>query len=425
MKTGIYIAGLGQSFEQESLTDYATRLKNEYNYRKTGVQCEVKVEKISFAEKKQSNVARIVEQSAAGERVLYELYEFRYCETLTRKFNARNILVKNLLLFMVVVRKFPALLKRMFVPQGYNRPFQTFYLFAIFLVLAAAIILLVPACIAMLTDFTKDAAVIEFLKDFKWIAWFKNRYDLHAADLQYLTDTFVSVGAALLILAPKAKPMITTLAAELVCVQYYLENGNQSQEILGDLDLLVDYISEQSPDTKIHFHAYSFGTLIAIDYLFPFGNVPAVNVVERGEALITIGSPFEFVKAYYPNYFRHRSKVLEENIRWINIYSIADALATNFRRDAKAGEAQFGIRSDGLKPINLNYEITQIGKFSLAKFISLYSIRMHAMYWDATTSGQSCLRLLFNALEKEGLLTADKPVHGSPATEKLSPEVSL
>jgi hypothetical protein len=101
---------------------------------------------------------------------------------------------------------------------------------------------------------------------------------------------------------------------------------------------------------------YSCGSIIAIDYLFQFGNVPSGNSQKLSELLITIGSPYEFVKAYYPHFYEKQNSVLEKNITWVNVYSISDALATNFRKDATRGEAQFGFPDfQELKPFNINY----------------------------------------------------------------------
>src|SRR5690606_31800280 len=132
----------------------------------------------------------------------------------------------------------------------------------------------------------------------------------------------------------------------------YLNDGIQSQLISGNLDLLVEYISEHEPESKIHFHCYSFGCLIAIDYLFPLGTMPSKNAKLLTEVLITIGNPYEFINSYYCHYFKNRNLVMENKIQWLNVYSLSDALSSNFRNDSTRGEALNGIRDSYLKPIN-------------------------------------------------------------------------
>jgi len=92
---------------------------------------------------------------------------------------------------------------------------------------------------------------------------------------------------------------------------------------------------------------------------------------------------------------------LGNRIYWLNIYSIANPLATNFRRDAKIGDAEFGIDENTPKPINLNYEVAPLKESGIIDFIMPYGLKTHGMYWDPKTEGQSCLRLIFNEMRKK------------------------
>ncbi len=93
-----------------------------------------------------------------------------------------------------------------------------------------------------------------------------------------------------------------------------------------------------------------------------------------------------------------------DKLHWLNIYSIADALGTNFRKDAKIGDAQFGIQANSLKPANLNYEVSAHNPNSIIDFISLYSIRVHGMYWDIQAEGKSCLGLIYREMHQRSLI---------------------
>ena len=50
------------------------------------------------------------------------------------------------------------------------------------------------------------------------------------------------------------------MATEFASVDRYLDNGEKSQLILGNLDLLIEYIVEEEQQPKIHLHCYSFGS---------------------------------------------------------------------------------------------------------------------------------------------------------------------
>ncbi|MBC8884068.1 hypothetical protein H9X57_14155 [Flavobacterium piscinae] len=82
----------------------------------------------------------------------------------------------------------------------------------------------------------------------------------------------------ILLLVPESKTIVTSIATEFACADRYLNDGIQSQVIMGNLDLLVDYITEHEPDSKIQYHCYSFGSLIAMDFLFPLGTIPSNNM---------------------------------------------------------------------------------------------------------------------------------------------------
>ena len=401
MKIGIYIPGLGQSFQQESVLKYATRLMNEYRYNSTGTRYELKSEKIQFADHCESDVVSIVEKKGDTEEVLYKFYEFSYGKILTESFNSKNILLKNSQLFLMMVKKFPVLLKRLAMPGGFNRPFQTFYLFTIFFLLAGAILCMIPASIGVITQLVNGKEFTQLVPHYSWIMTLSKYTAINGQALKKILDSFVSITALLLLVVPGANIILIALATEFVCADGYLEFGAKRQRILGALDQLLEYIAENDRGARVDFHAYSFGSLIAIDYIFPFGMEPVHNVKELTDSLITIGTPVEFVKAYYPGYYTNRNYVMEDKIRWVNVYSVSDALASNFRKDATIGEAVYGIRDKGLIPQNRNYEVVPVKRVNFLNFISLYSVRAHGMYWDPSTDGQSCLQIVYEEVGRK------------------------
>jgi hypothetical protein len=406
MKTGIYISGLGQSFQQETVVKYATRIMNEISYNNTGIEYEIKTEKIHYSGTRESNLVSIIENKDGNKSTIYKIYDFPYNELLTCKFNNKNIFAKSLSLLGLVIKKIPLLFMRLFTNGHYNRPFQTAYIFSMFLIIALSIIFTIPAVLQVTMHTISSLNIDKVIP----VPISNNR-------IESIIEIFVSGIAALLVLMPQSRNVTTKLATEFNCINNYIEFGTQSQEILGNLDLLVEYIAENEQGSKIHFHTYSCGSIIAIDYLFQFGNEPSGNSQKLSEVLITIGSPFEFIKAYYPNFYLNRCKTLENNITWINVYSIADAMATNFRRDSKRGDAQFGLPGFDHKPYNLNYEVAPIKRNTLFSFLSLYSMQVHNMYWDIAVEGQSCMRIVYNELNRQGLFY-EAPVNENALVEE-------
>ncbi|MDF0720393.1 hypothetical protein P0M11_10335 [Kaistella sp. PBT33-4] len=402
MKIGIYISGLGQSFVEETLEKYAERFMNEMSFDTNAIEYELKTEKISYGTQ-ESTVVSIFEKNMGG-TVLYKFYDFKYHHILTERFNSHSLIIRSFQLFLLVLQKFPVLLFRIFSHSSYSRPFQTFYLFIIFFILSFAILLMLPS----LLDIVSNSQLI------KAVVLFKNKIYPHDVPyihqegfintLQTISKITVSFTAILILIIPNVNLLISNLASEFVCANDYIQHGAQKQVLQGNLELLVNYITENEENSRIHFHSYSFGSLLAIDYIYPFGHKVSRNAEMYCEAFVTIGTPFEFVNSYYPLYYESRQADLGDKLHWLNVYSSADALATNFRKDSKIGEAQFGIMKTSKKPTNINYEVAALDKYNLLNFILLYSMRVHGMYWDHKTEGKSCISLVFSEMKRRNLL---------------------
>lgn len=403
MKIGIYISGLGQSFQEESVEKYAARFTNEYRYNHTAVKFSTKTEKITYGDNESTVVSIIKEENNTAE-IIYTFYDFKYNEILTGKFNALNILLKNIILLWLVIKKIPILILRTFKPAGYSHPGQTFYLFLIFLIIATSIVFILPVALGVIVNFLGTETYTGFANTVKEYLPFTKGWGISREWLSNVSEIFLSITALLLIIVPKAKIIITALATEFVSANNYLEVGAQSQRIHGNLDLLIEYIAENEPHTKIQYHTYSFGSLVVLDMLFPFGTVPSKNVQQLSETVITIGTPVEFVKAYYNGYFNDRNKLLDAKITWLNVYSADDALGTNFRKDGKKGESEFGLELNSMKPVNINYEISNVSSNGIIDAVMLGGIKSHSIYWDEAPDGLSCLRLVYNEMSMRKLI---------------------
>ncbi|MBN8641256.1 MAG: hypothetical protein J0L86_05520 [Flavobacteriales bacterium] len=392
MSIGIYISGLGQSTAKETAEKYASRYLKELEYSTSGFEFYTKIEKIYYLEENSSLAIRILQKpkgqlTAPTDPVLYTFYDFQYSQLLTEKFEQRNLILKNLFLLILVIRKIPALFRNIFNLNTFIKTKQTFYVFGIFLLMSFAVIWLIPSVLSLFQN--------EISKYF-------NLDGNLFTTLVSISAITVPVTAIIILLIPESSTLVTKLATEFTAVDNYIQYGEQSQTIQGNLDALVEYIVENEPNPTIQFHTYSFGSIVAMDALFPIGNDVTYNTKETINLLITVGAPFEFVKGFYPNFYENRNTFMTEKIQWVNVYSLMDAFASNFRNDNKAGNAHFGIIKNKEKPINLNYEIARKDTYNPFNFLTLKHIRMHRCYWDETKNGQSCTRLIFNKMKEMG-----------------------
>jgi hypothetical protein len=205
---------------------------------------------------------------------------------------------------------------------------------------------------------------------------------------------------------PESNIILTKIAAEFITLEKYTHNKEQRETIKNNLNGLITYLVKEEPNKKIHFHTYSFGSVIALDTLFPINTNPSTTVQNKINLLVTIGAPYEFINNYYPNFYKERNDTMTKKIQWINVYSLVDAYASNFRYDNKVGEANFGILNKQEIPININFEICKKRNENGFTFLGLKQIFMHKSYWDDSNTGTSCTRLIYFKMKEIGQWSA-------------------
>lgn len=127
------------------------------------------------------------------------------------------------------------------------------------------------------------------------------------------------------------KAWIEQTGIEVVAADKYLSVDERRGSLQGQFAALLNHLAEKD-DVKydtIHVIGYSFGSIVALDALFPH-NKPGPRF-DRIDTLVTIGCPFDFIRTYWPDYFKGRKRREGTPRRWINIYARADVLGSNFR----------------------------------------------------------------------------------------------
>jgi hypothetical protein len=396
MAVGIYIAGLKHTTDNETVEKYAARYVKELENATFEHAYYTKIEKTYYNKELSTLVIKIFEhaketEKSDSDKLVYKLYDFEYSEQLNQNYQNKNLLFKNISLLLLVVRRFPRIILNLFKNSTYQKGRKTVYIFFLFLIMSLAVLSLLPLLI-MTFDNTFTMESINNNQA-------KNGLDLAIKYGIILTITFI-------LFIPESNIILTKIAAEFITLDCYIYNKEQIQEIKSNLDELIKFIAKQEPNKKIHFHTYSFGSIIALDTLFPIDAEPIKNIKSRVNLLVTIGAPYEFINNYYPNFYKKRNDIMTKKIHWINVYSLVDAFASNFRYDNKAGEANYGILNEKEIPININFETTHKTNNNVFDFLALKQIYMHESYWDDSKSGQSCTRLIFFKMREIGQWSA-------------------
>ncbi len=210
---------------------------------------------------------------------------------------------------------------------------------------------------------------------------------------------------------------INTTAAGTVQLTNYINLGQQRDAIRGQFEQLVQDVSEGGTKyRRYHIIAYSFGTIVAIDTVFPFNGRPS-QAMRRVHTLVTIGSPFDFIRTYWPNYFRGRVYIQGLPARWLNIYSPADIMGSNFRDDDNDAAAEVSVNQpernrkarssdarlsdtepaaapgDLARPAPPENRVYHEGLYgerpTLIGWLSLRGLRIHGMYWNDEDKNES------------------------------------
>lgn len=394
-KIGIYIPGLGEDYRKESAEKYAQRLLKQLDYNnsnsKPEYDCSIEKVKYDVKDELYTNQITIFEKLDGSKKVIYKLYEYQFSKVLTGQFDKQNVLMKSLVLFSNVLAKLPLILWRIVNTQsgvGYQTRYrgETLYIFLLFLLMSLAVIFLLPAAIGLILTAVGNNADLKNLIE---------RIGIQPVDLKKVSQIILNFTAILLVLVPGVNVVITSLATEFTCASSYLNTGDRKQKIHGQIDRLLEFITErEGDDVELTFHSYSFGSIIILDYLFPYGIPPSSRLMKNVKGLVTIGCPYDFIYTYFPGFFDNRDVSLSPNLQWINVYSLKDALGSNFRKTATNGNAEYSVCKDAVLPNNFNYEVVNIKMTLLFQLITLYSIKAHTCYWDQEDDGQSCLRLI-------------------------------
>jgi uncharacterized membrane protein (DUF485 family) len=213
-------------------------------------------------------------------------------------------------------------------------------------------------------------------------------------------QALVVVVAVLGILLPGVRERLSQAAEDYLQMMRYLWVAGPRNSLRGEVLTLLERASERADVDRIHIAGFSFGSLVAIDVVFP-ASKPPTSRMARVVSLATIGCPFDLVRMLQPAYFQNRFAAVDSPPVWINIYDPIDVLGSNFRDEGDPGEAAtkgVEIRSaqDLRKPTaNLPWNPEPL---TVINALMLASLRAHAQYWGPNPHADSALGYLVTGL---------------------------
>ncbi len=381
----IFLPGLGANWGDHRLDEAAHLMADAFERAapaasKFSVKLEVGEEE--YAPDSPTRRCTILREDASGTTPVLDMYAFYYQSTLRVRFERRNLLVKALLVLAAIVIHVPKVIAALFKgTRGKSRrdTVQVLQAVSILLLLIVYMAFLVFALIQTVTSLPAFAGKTPTV-----------------TTPQVVVVISAMVGA----LFPGIREWVSKAAVNYVSLIYYVMLGEQSQVIAGRFSSLVEYIAEKKDPIhpRIHVVAYSVGSLVALDSVFPRGREPDARL-KLLHTLVTIGTPFDAIRSWWPNYFTNRHALHSHPGRWINIYAPADVLGSNFRNDINHDRATESVMlSDGTKgplPENIVYSVgPTLDEVSFFGLITLMGIRAHAQYWEDTPGAASVYGVL-------------------------------
>lgn len=169
----------------------------------------------------------------------------------------------------------------------------------------------------------------------------------------------------------------------------YLERNREATSVALELDREIDRLLEESPPpSAIHILAYSFGSIVTLDALFPRDlglRTGPDRIAAAVSSLVTVGCPVDFVRQFYPTYLEGRIARCA-GLPWTNLFLPEDILGSNFLDDDDHSGYESPPTGDGALALASVHPMRSIAvgleRLGLTSLLSLEGFRIHGEYWD-------------------------------------------
>lgn len=321
------------------------------------------------------HVATILRKDGEEETPEFDIFEYAWAAYLTESWERQNIIVRifRTILALLHVRTFIRFFK--LSPSRAEKG-------RLQLVLAVGVVVVV----ALYSVFLIWAAI--------------NAVD-HLDELPIIGDASATITIPQLIMIAmttlgipafsKLRNSISLIGSGLLSASAYLRTTDRRGILMHGLSEQAERFRENDRYRSATLISYSFGSILAIDALFPKEHPPEL-AFEKIKKLVTIGSAYDFVKATAPQYFKDRHAAPGVPERWINVYAPIDLLGSSFTKNIKKpGKAYItvakieevkGQKKNVKQPIeNIRYDNGM--RMSFRNALEFYGFTSHGAYWGA------------------------------------------
>lgn len=382
----IFLPGLAAEWGDRRLDETALRIAAAFNRNAATAAArfsvKLAVEEEDYAAGCKTRRCTILRSDGAITTPVLDLYSFYYQAALREQFERRNLALKALFVLVAIIIHVPKVLLAL-LPGGARAKSRRA---TIQVLQALGILFLLAVYMATLLW-----ALVQTVMALPEMGGEKPSITL--------PQIVIVVSAMIGTLIPGIGQWTARTAVNYLSLVYYIVFGQGRQDIAGRLSALVEHLAEKGAlHPRIHMLAYSFGTIVALDSVFPRGRDPVVRMKSL-DTLITVGTPFDSIRSWWPKYFGERHALAGCPRRWINVYAPSDVLGSNFRNDEKRGEATESVQlaggSPGPLPENIVYAVgPALDDVSVVGLVTLVGLRAHALYWEDGAEAESVFGVL-------------------------------
>ena len=432
----LFIQGAGSEKLNQHIDVIARRFRDALERQTQPAEIQFKI--IGAPEEKYGEIyrtpIRTITHSVGGKgapQPVADIYVLDYRDTLTKRFDGYNPLIKILVMFSTMAALFPRVICSLGKDaKDLRDKLQLITMGGIMLALVAYTGILMSALVMTITQLPElqtevpqwiDSTYKNFITPIsrdeskksngtEALQRSKEEKKQKGAKLGLLQSMVVILTGLGLFKRKSLKEEISNIATVFVCAGNYLRLADCKPEVVGQATALLEHIAEKKEKYRsVHIVAYSFGSLVALDVVFPHSR-PGARL-DTISTLVTIGCPFDLVRMYWPEYFTQRRVHEHACPKWINVYAPLDVYGSNFRDDMHIGEAEKGIDviSDTaavFKPaVNISYVVgMQTGQLNAFDVLTIKGVKIHNLYWsDGEAPEISCFDDITAELQNRGM----------------------
>ncbi|MCL1870335.1 MAG: hypothetical protein FWF90_07980 [Promicromonosporaceae bacterium] len=198
-----------------------------------------------------------------------------------------------------------------------------------------------------------------------------------------------------------ARPKFASAAQRIERIMDFADRQRYRASVVKTLWEALDGLRDRETKGPIHLVGFSFGSLVLLEALYPQksgdNEDPGANLAQLASAvrsLTTVGCPADFVRLYWPEWFRDRCALAE--LDWLNIYNASDVFGSNFRNDRDGATARTPAwprlrrrrneRPVPDSPMRPTKSVMYLPPKPRWKLALMGDIAVHGEYWDSATA---------------------------------------